>query len=204
MLGKWLRNRKGNRGIEFCISSYLVKYSSLFITALLYSNLFLYAQGYTSGGILHPNQASYDVTYYDLDFYIDPEKQFLKGTTTAHINILERVDSLKFDLVNAFTVRDVKANERRVPFNHKNDALWVDIPPYIQGKSSIIQVKYDGHPPTAVNPPWDGGFTWEKDTAQNPWIGMSCANEGGKVFFPCKDHPSDLADSMAISVTVPK
>ena len=81
-----------------------MKYSSLFITALLYSNIFLYAQGYTSGGILHPNQASYDVTYYDLDFHIDPEKQFLKGTTTAHINILERVDSLKFDLVNAFTV----------------------------------------------------------------------------------------------------
>ena len=181
-----------------------MKYSSLFITALLYSNLFLYAQGYTSGGILHPNQASYDVTYYDLDFHIDPEKQFLKGTTTAHINILERVDSLKFDLVNAFTVRDVKANERRVPFNHQDDALWVDIPPYNKGKFCKIQVKYDGHPPTAVNPPWDGGFTWEEDGDENPWIGMSCANEGGKVFFPCKDHPSDRADSMAISVTVPK
>ena len=181
-----------------------MKYSSLLITALLYSNFFLCAQGYTSGGILHPNQASYDVTYYDLNFHIDPEKRFLKGTTTAHINILERVDSLKFDLVDAFTVRDVKANGRRVPFNHQNDALWVDIPLYNQGKFCKIQIKYDGHPPTAVNPPWDGGFTWKEDSDGNPWIGMSCANEGGKMFFPCKDHPSDRADSMAVSVTVPK
>ena len=108
-----------------------MKYSSLFFTGLFFSNLFLNAQGYTSGGILHPNQASYDVTYYDLDFHIDPEKRFLKGTTKTYLNILEKVDSLKFDLVNAFTVRDVKANERRVPFNHKNDVLWVDIPTYI-------------------------------------------------------------------------
>ena len=109
-----------------------MRYSSILNFILLYCNLvfsaqIVFAQSYTSGGILHPNQASYDVTYYDLDFHIDPEKQFLKGTTTAHINILERVDSLKFDLVNAFTVRDVKANERRIPFNHQDNALWVDI-----------------------------------------------------------------------------
>ena len=108
-----------------------MKYSSLFLTGLFFSNLFLNAQGYTSGGILDPNQASYDVTYYDLDFHIDPEKRFLKGTTKTYLNILEKVDSLKFDLVNAFTVRDVKANEQGVPFNHKNDVLWVDIPTYI-------------------------------------------------------------------------
>ena len=147
-----------------------MKYSSLIITGLLYSNLFLYAQGYTSGGILHPNQASYDVTYYDLSFHIDPEKKFLKGTTKAYINILEKVDSLKFDLVNAFTVRDVKANERRVSFNHKNDVLWVDIPPYIKGKSSIIQVNMMGilQPPSTLH---GRRIYLGKDGDENPWIG---------------------------------
>lgn len=180
------------RRFSFCVAVLLTAYPPLF------------SQGYTSGGLLHPNQASYDVTYYDLDFEVDPETRFLIGNTTALLNIVQSVDSLKFDLVEAFTVRSVKVDDRRVPFYQKGDILWVDCPPYVTGEMCRVQIKYDGHPPTAVNPPWDGGFTWAEDREGNPWIALSCANEGGKVFFPCKDHPSDRADSVSISVTVPK
>ena len=74
----------------------------------------------------------------------------------------------------------------------------------VSNKIVGVEVHYSGHPPVAANPPWDGGFTWESDSSGNPWVGMSSANEGGKVFFPCKDHPSDRADSAAVSIAVPK
>lgn len=39
----------------------------------------------------------------------------------------------------------------------------------------------------------------------NPWIAVSCQSEGAKVYFPCKDHPSDEPNEGAeMIITVPK
>jgi hypothetical protein len=36
-----------------------------------------------------------------------------------------------------------------------------------------LTVFYGGKPKVAVNPPWDGGITWKKDSG-NPFIASSC------------------------------
>ena len=56
----------------------------------------------------------------------------------------------------------------------------------------------------AIRPPWIGGFNWSKDSLGNDWIGVSCQGEGAKIWFPCKDHPSDEPDSAAINITIPE
>ena len=65
-------------------------------------------------------------------------------------------------------------------------------------------VEYNGIPPVAVKPPWDGGFTWAKDTNGNDWMSINIQGEGGKMYFPCKDHPSDEPNEGAdLKITIP-
>ncbi|HMI77633.1 MAG TPA: M1 family aminopeptidase, partial [Ferruginibacter sp.] len=50
-----------------------------------------------------------------------------------------------------------------------------------------------------------GGFQWDHDAAGNPWIAITCQGEGAKIYFPCKDHPSDEPNEGAdMIITVPK
>ena len=70
-------------------------------------------------------------------------------------------------------------------------------------KHTFIRVYYEGNPRVAINPPWDGGFSWEKDKNGNDWMGVSCQGLGASSWWPNKDHQSDEPDSMLISCQVP-
>ena len=162
------------------------------------------AEGFTSGGVLHPSQSAYDVLYYDLFFDVKPDRQFFSAISKTNILIIAPLDSIRFDLVDTFVVKKTFVNGIESQFSHNDNVLNISASVAVSNKIVGVEVHYSGHPPVAANPPWDGGFTWESDSSGNPWVGMSSANEGGKVFFPCKDHPSDRADSAAVSIAVPK
>jgi hypothetical protein len=49
-----------------------------------------------------------------------------------------------------------------------------------------LTVFYGGKPKVAVNPPWDGGITWKKDSNGNPFIASSCQGLGASVWWPNK------------------
>src|SRR5690606_36314272 len=74
-----------------------------------------------------------------------------------------------------------------VEFRHYGDTLDIIIP---DGCAEQATVYYQGQTPIASNPPWTGGFTWEKDNSGNHWMGLSSQGEGAKIFMPCVDHPS--------------
>src|SRR5690606_30620900 len=65
------------------------------------------------------------------------------------------------------------------------------------------RVFYDGHPVTASNPPWEGGFVWSKDHNGDHWVGVACQGDGASLWWPNKDHLSDEPDSISIRITVP-
>lgn len=72
-------------------------------------------------------------------------------------------------------------------------------------KERYVWVCYHGTPRNAVNPPWDGGFSWRKDSTGKPWIAVSCQGLGASAWWPCKDAQWDEPDSgMDIVYTVPK
>jgi aminopeptidase N len=73
-----------------------------------------------------------------------------------------------------------------------------------KGDQKQITVFYNGKPKIAVNPPWDGGITWKKDENGKSFIASSCQGLGASVWWPNKDHMYDEAESMTISVNVPK
>ena len=153
------------------------------------------------GGPMDPLQQKFRVSHYQLDLEIHPDSQEISGSTTLSLRYLEATDTLRLDLVSHYTVSEVNGDGHALTFQQKNDLLDISL----HGKTpQKITVSYRGKTPIASNPPWSGGFTWEKDEHGNHWMGLSSQNEGGKVFMPCLDHPKNKpAEGVSLSITVP-
>jgi aminopeptidase N len=176
-------------------------------SALLIIYFFFFKPDYESGGILSENQSYFDVTYYDINLEVQLGTKTISGNSI--IKIIPNKDSLnsiELDLIDRYTIQNVFVNDTQAKtFLHENDKLWIT-PKSLLLKDSLIEINvfYSGEPPVAKTPPWRGGFTWTKDREGNAWLGLSCQGEGAKIWFPCKDHPSDEPDSAAINITVPE
>ena len=159
----------------------------------------------TSGGKLKPLQANMDIRHYTLALDVDIPNESINGYTEIDFILANPTDTLLFDLVNFLNVTKITAEKKNKTFYHDKDLIYiVDAAGFKAGKQSI-KIEYNGKPPVAVNPPWKGGFSWKKDGAGNPWVIINCQLEGAKVYFPCKDHPSDEPnEGVDMMITVPK
>lgn len=166
------------------------------------------ADPYVSGGVLSSEQASYDVTFYDLDLRVDPADSSIDGSLTAIVRVVQPLHHLVLDLDPKLEVEGVSLVELErdaaVPFRRVGGKLWIDLLATRQPQTEVaVRVDYGGRPRIAPNPPWDGGFTWARTPEDQPWIATSCQVIGADVWWPVKDHPSDEPDSMALHISVP-
>ncbi len=173
---------------------------------LPYFSILIFAQ---SGGILSPEQAAYDVKYYDLNLNIDPALKSISGSVLCRAEIIEPVSNFELDLTNNYKIDSViisinDSGFAKANFTHSGGKITAAIPTQVS-KGNIISVNvfYSGTPRVSLNPPWDVGFVWEKSFSGKDWIGVACEEEGADIWWPCKDHPSDEPDSMSLSFTVP-
>ena len=174
----------------------------LFLLPLLLIHALSKAQSWDWGGPLDPLQAKMHILHYRLDLNLLPEGQALQGSSTITFEATERLDTLRFQLIDAYKVSKVLMDGKEVAFSHQNDLL--DIIP-VDCSCKEVQIFYGGKTPIAQNPPWTGGFTWEKDSFDNHWMGLSCQGEGAKVFMPALDHPSsEPQNGVDLHITVPK
>ena len=73
------------------------------------------------------------------------------------------------------TIKAIVFEEREMTYSRELNAVFVEFDTLIRaGQNGFIRVYYDGQPKVAIKPPWDGGFSWEKDKDGNDWIGVSC------------------------------
>src|SRR5262245_49397790 len=160
---------------------------------------------FSSGGALSENEAKYDVGYYDLSLKVDPAQKTLAGYLEVRLtSLVPAMDTLEIDLVNSFNVDSVERDGQAQPFTHQQHKIKAVLAQRLaQNQSATFRIHYAGPPPVALRPPWQGGFNWSKDQNDKPWIGVSCQGEGGKIWWPCKDHPSDEPDSVALNITIP-
>lgn len=162
-----------------------------------------------SGGPLSELQAAYDVTFYDLALSIHPEKKFISGTLSMTATAGDSLQKIELDLDTTFTVSEIFCNladQKKTPADFKlaGGKLWVSPKAEIlPGQTFRCSISYSGHPREAPRPPWVGGFTWASTADGQPWIATSVQNDGADLWWPCKDHPSDEPDSMALAFTVP-
>ena len=155
-------------------------------------------------GSLSSYRSCYDVYYYDLNVTIDDKnKELINSYNDFYITSLEDFNNIQIDLFSNLEINSIVFNETKLNFKRKFNAVFIDFSEIIKkGENVKFRVNYEGKPRKAVNPPWDGGFSWDYDKNKNPWIGVSCQGLGASSWWPCKDHQSDEPDSMRITCTV--
>jgi aminopeptidase N len=160
---------------------------------------------FASGGMLSSNAAKYDAKYYELNLKVDPAKQYLSGYVDVLLeSAVPAMDTLELDLVNYYVISRIEHEGKSLPFTHQNHKIKLALHEKLTaGSRASFRIHYAGHPPEAIRPPHQGGFNWSNDKNGKPWIGVSCQGEGGKIWWPCKDHPSDEPDSAGINITIP-
>ena len=164
-----------------------------------------FSQNLKSGGKLKPVQANMDIRHYTLSLNIDPDQKSINGFTEIELILQQPTKNLLFDLWHEYTVSKVSVNGQTVLFKlTPEDMIEITLANEVSGKQKV-KIEYSGKPAIAERAPWTGGFQWDKDSKGNPWIAITCQGEGGKIFFPCKDHPSDEPNEGAdLFLTVPK
>jgi aminopeptidase N len=167
------------------------------------SNIFTRAD--TLRGTLSPLRSSYDINYYHLDIKLDIDKKKISGSNLFRFTAVEDLRRLQFDLFDNLNIEKVLYLGKEIPFNREFNAVFIDFPENIKkGTKAEFIVFYNGNPTIAINPPWDGGFTFSSDQNGKPWVSVSCQGFGASSWWPNKDHQSDEVDSMLISIAVPK
>ncbi|WP_035672392.1 M1 family metallopeptidase [Flavobacterium sp. 83] len=156
-------------------------------------------------GSITKERAWWDVKYYHLDVKINPVDSTITGSNTIRYQVLQEYNRMQIDLQNPMEIYKVIQDGTSLKFKREGNAFFLElIAPQKTGSTKELIIYYGGKPKIAVNPPWDGGITWKKDSNGNPFIASSCQGLGASVWWPNKDHMYDEVESMLISVNVPK
>lgn len=168
-------------------------------------------------------ERAYDIKHYDLNLKIDIDNQFISGFNKITFQNIDLDSVLQLDLFenfeidsivyyNQYTTRRLINPTKKLRNRREGRVIWVELPTEIRNSlntkenktNEIISVFYHGKPQNAVNPPWDGGFTWNKKANEKPWVTVSCQGLGASSWFPLKDHLSDEPDSVRMYFEVLK
>jgi aminopeptidase N len=183
---------------------------TLVFVLFLATHLFSQAQSFTLEdtlrGSITTERSWQDLSFYRLNVRVDPVSKTIEGSTLMRYKVLKSYQSLQIDLQPPLEIRKIVQDGQELTFTKKGrNAYFIYLyKPQVVGATESVEVFYGGAPVVAKRPPWDGGFSWSKDAAGEPFIATSCQGLGASVWWPCKDHMYDEPDSMAINITVPK
>lgn len=158
----------------------------------------------TLRGSITPERSWWDLGYYDLAVNVDPATQTISGSNRISYTVLEPGQRLQIDLQEPLRIEAVLQDGQFLKVESEGNAHFVHlVKPQQPGATETVTVRYSGAPRVAVRAPWDGGFSWARDSRGQPFVATSCQGLGASVWWPVKDHMYDEPDSMAIAVTVP-
>jgi aminopeptidase N len=156
-------------------------------------------------GSITKERAWWDVKYYHLDVKVNPLDSTIIGSNTIKYQVVRDYNIMQIDLQNPMAIFKVIQDGAELKYTREGNAFFIQmIAAQKTGVTKELTVFFGGKPKVAINPPWDGGITWKKDSNGNPFIASSCQGLGASVWWPNKDHMYDEVESMLISVNVPK
>ena len=156
-------------------------------------------------GDLLPERTCYDVKHYMINMDIDVKKKYIKGFVDITATATDDFTQLQVDLARKMRLNGVYFLDQKLKTSRKEDAVFVEFPKVTQGENITFRVEYEGKPLEAKNPPWDGGFVWEKDKKGRPYVSVACEGDGAGLWWPLKDHIADEPDDGAtMTFTVPE
>lgn len=188
-----------------------IKIHIIILILVITYNSYSQSKSFTKEDTLWGSNTAYrswwDVTHYAVSVKPDYNTKSISGNTIITYKVIE--DTLPFvmqiDLQNPLMIDSVLL-DRKLHDHYiaeKNHYLIV-LTSQQKNTEHTVQIFYHGKPKVAVNPPWDGGFVWKKDSLGNPWISVACQGAGASVWFPCKDIQREEPENGAtLTMTVP-
>ena len=82
---------------------------------------------FSSSGEVSENQKSFDVTFYDLDIKVDPNKKILSGEAVISFVLYQKTNKIELDLINKYTISGVHLNGTSLAFKHKKNKIFIEI-----------------------------------------------------------------------------
>lgn len=140
----------------------------------------------------------FDATYYRLDLTLTTEPDYLHGSVTmkAHSR-QDGLSQIELDLMRFLTVDSVQMNALPVPFHQTSYKVEITLNrTYDDGELFELTVFYEGVPGASGF----GSFVFSSHQGV-PWIWSLSEPYGARDWWPCKDHPSDKADSTDVLIT---
>ncbi|MFC3336392.1 M1 family metallopeptidase [Flavobacterium palustre] len=155
-------------------------------------------------GSITKERSWWDLKQYRLDIKVNPLDSTITGSNAIKYQVLQEYNVMQIDLQKPLEISKIIQDGVALKYSREGNVFWVDlVTPQKAGTIKELTIFYGGKPKVAVNPPWDGGISWKKDSNGKPFIASSCQGLGASVWWPNKDHMYDEVDDMYISVNVP-
>lgn len=150
--------------------------------------------------VLLDTEDDFDLRYTFLDIDIrDTGGRRVSGKVTHRVeSAVLALNQVVLNLAMAFTVDSVRVDGLPATFTHGEDLVRINLPsPLSLGQSVTVRVAYRGQPP-------QGNLGLRFDSHNGlPFVWNLSEPDAGSLWWPCKDHPYDKADSADIRITCP-
>ena len=160
----------------------------------------------TLRGSITPERIWWDLLHYNLDFKVSPYSKSIEGSSVIRYEVLSQNQLMQIDLQPPMEITSVLENNSNLNYNRDGNVYYIQLKKNQQiGAINEITIHFEGAPKINNNPPWDDGFTWEKDNNGTDFIATSCQGGGSSIWWPSKDHMYDEPDQgIELSITAPK
>lgn len=151
-----------------------------------------------SGQTRTTSDQNIDVTYYKLDLVINVSPNYLNGSVTVQArSLIDDLQVVTLDLENSMIVDSIRMESVVVDFTQQPMTMEIALNrPYNSGEVITLEIYYGGLP----NSSGFGSFVFSSHGGV-PWVWSLSEPYGARDWWPCKDHPSDKADSADIWIT---
>ncbi len=155
-------------------------------------------------GSITPERAWWDVLHYDLSVEVFPETKSIKGVNIITYKALKKGDIMQIELQEPMKLDKAIQDGKELSFQKKGAVHYIQLRRQRGGIENKITLHFSGTPKVAVRPPWDGGFTWSKDSTGKDFIATANQGIGASIWWPNKDHPADEPDKgVNLAITAP-
>lgn len=162
--------------------------------------------------LTHASQASdllqtdenIDVTFYHIALDIDIENKTISGDVNIELkSLIDNLTEVKLNLHEALALTAV--GENASSFSREGNILSLVLDKsYNEGEPVSISISYGGVPPLAPGGTFGKGFRFDTHSDGIPAIATYSTPYLSHYWFPCKDGPSDKANSVWLDITIPE